>query len=639
MARFLTEDEVKDLARQTLGLKNTRNAISGIGQHTTFNKLDDKLGKLNIWKGISDQPDGWYFPKKISEPALILEAKNSDTKLGKKEKDELKKNMRIALKGYKDVIGLLYNSKDLLVFKNKGKSIFEIKLADELQSKEYYLKVFTQDEIDKNKIYTLTKSINEILHFQFGIKNLYHRMIFTACALVAKRYSNIKILQKGMDFDLMRHSILNTISKSLESDKKQNQKIDLLAEVYSEIKMNSQGSQEDIDRFIECIDEISNSINSDNWNGEDVMGIFFNEFNRYKPKSESGQVFTPEHITSLMYRLIDVNKDSVVFDGACGSGGFLTKAMGYMLKEAGDLDSKKARAIKREQLYGIEFDREIYALACANMLIHKDGKSNFEQLDTRTEEASKWIRSISFKEKKIIDEDDNVEVSEIPTKHPITKVLMNPPFERKYGCLKIINNVLSNVPIGTQAAIILPDFKLEKDSKSLVRKIFKKNTLTHIIKLPEETFREGVNTSIFLFVVGKPHYEKPIKTFWIKEDGLETVKNQGRQDIYGKWQQIEDFWVELIKGENSDQELLDALCVEVYPDFEKMKGFSYPKEKIYSITSEIDFEKTVFEYLMFQKNRNIHNFLNSISNNVLYYSKISKQNGQLSIEIEDENDE
>ena len=189
--------------------------------------------------------------------------------------------MRIALKGYKDVIGLLYNSKDLLVFKNKGKSIFEIKLADELQSKEYYLKVFTQDEIDKNKIYTLTKSINEILHFQFGIKNLYHRMIFTACALVAKRYSNIKILQKGMDFDLMRHSILNTISKSLESDKKQNQKIDLLAEVYSEIKMNSQGSQEDIDRFIECIDEISNSINSDNWNGEDVMGIFFNEFKHF----------------------------------------------------------------------------------------------------------------------------------------------------------------------------------------------------------------------------------------------------------------------------------------------------------------------------------------------------------------------
>ena len=40
-----------------------------------------------------------------------------------------------------------------------------------------------------------------------------------------------------------------------------------------------------------------------------VVIIFFNEFNRYKPKSESGQVFTPDHITSLMYRVAGVGKN------------------------------------------------------------------------------------------------------------------------------------------------------------------------------------------------------------------------------------------------------------------------------------------------------------------------------------------
>ncbi|WP_330944795.1 hypothetical protein [Bifidobacterium longum] len=36
------------------------------------------------------------------------------------------------------------------------------------------------------------------------------------------------------------------------------------------------------------------------------MGIFFNEFNHYKTKSEAGQVFTPEqHITDFMYRLLE----------------------------------------------------------------------------------------------------------------------------------------------------------------------------------------------------------------------------------------------------------------------------------------------------------------------------------------------
>lgn len=80
--------------------------------------------------------------------------------------------------------------------------------------------------------------------------------------------------------------------------------------------MNVVENQEDINSFIDSIIEISASVNSDNWNGEDVMGIFFNEFNRYKKKSESGQVFTPEHITSFMYDLIEITYNDKVLDEA-----------------------------------------------------------------------------------------------------------------------------------------------------------------------------------------------------------------------------------------------------------------------------------------------------------------------------------
>lgn len=54
-----------------------------------------------------------------------------------------------------------------------------------------------------------------------------------------------------------------------------------------------------------------------------------------------------------------------------------------MIKEVGGVNTKEAEYIKQNKLYGIEFDREIFALACANMLIHKDGKTNLEQYDTR----------------------------------------------------------------------------------------------------------------------------------------------------------------------------------------------------------------------------------------------------------------
>ncbi len=73
------------------------------------------------------------------------------------------------------------------------------------------------------------------------------------------------------------------------------------------------------------------------------MGIFFNEFNRYKGKSENGQVFTPGHITSLMYRLVEANMNDNILDAACGSGAFLTMAMSNMINEAGGFTTTKAK--------------------------------------------------------------------------------------------------------------------------------------------------------------------------------------------------------------------------------------------------------------------------------------------------------
>ena len=64
--------------------------------------------------------------------------------------------------------------------------------------------------------------------------------------------------------------------------------MELLTEVYSEIRMNLNVNSEDanaqrhvrelIGQFIGWVSEISEYLDSTEWNGEDVMGIFFNEF-------------------------------------------------------------------------------------------------------------------------------------------------------------------------------------------------------------------------------------------------------------------------------------------------------------------------------------------------------------------------
>ena len=579
----MTEDEVRDLAGKILKLENSDEAISGVGQLTTFNQLG--------FRGVADKPDGWYLPDNKELPAIILETKASKIKIDNYI-NEVIKNCNIALTKYNKVIGILYNGVDIKVFKNNE----EIVTVDTLQNKNYYLSLFNNNKIDKQVIYSITKKINDCLHVEFGIKNLYHRMIFTACALVAKRYG--ASLFKGMNYQTFHTSIHSTLAKSLEDSRKQNQKLDILLEVYSEIKMNSTENQEAIDDFIEWVSEISECVNSDYWNGEDVMGIFFNEFNRYKKKSESGQIFTPEHITSFMYRIIDVHQDDYVLDAACGSGGFLVKSMSKMIKEAGGIQTDKAKQIKSNQLYGIEFDREIFALACANMLIHKDGKTNLEQMDSRTSKAGEWIR-----EKKV------------------TKVLMNPPFERKYGCLKIVENVLDNVPQHTICAFILPDKKLEKDKSD---SILKHHQLQKIIKLPENVFSEGVTTSVFVFEAGIPQNGKEIFGCYIEDDGLETVKNKGRHDIKDRWQEIEDKFVDVIHKQNGDNSIQ-----WINPN--EHLSYQMP-EKEFEIFEE-DFTKTMMDYLMYKNEIDVKEFSDRLLAKVMYSSDIKLSNDDITIII------
>lgn len=597
-----TEDQVRNEAGITLGFidasgnnVDTSEYLSGVGQLTTFIQLGSRLGTTDF-AGISDKPDGWLMPFNQNGVAIVLETKSEKEDISKKKwEKELTKNIEIMQKHYSKVAGILYNGKDCRVFMN----LEEVPSpAATLQRLEYYTRLFVPDTIDKGRIYDLTMKINNCLHKEFGVKNLNHRMIFTACALVAVKEG--AILHKGTDYSLFHQTILNQLSKSLKEAKKQNEKLDLLCEVYSEIKMNTTDNQEAIDNFIDWVTEISELINSDKWNGEDVMAIFFNEFNRYKGKSERGQVFTPDHITSFMYRLIDVSQSDVILDAACGSGAFLVKSMCNMIKDAGGVNTKKAKEIKTKQLYGIEFDREIYALACANMLIHKDGKTNLEQLDSRKEDAAKWIREISVK----LDGESQSK--------GVTKVLMNPPFERAYGCMTIVKTVLDNVPVGTLCAFILPDKKLEKDltDKKYGNKVLKDHRLTTIVKLPEKIFT-GVTASVFVFEAGKPQGGQNIIGYYIEEDGLETVKNQGRQDIKNRWSAIEDYWIQAIH-DGADTKYNTRQTIN------PSEHLSYQMpQKAFEIYEE-DFVKTMMDYEMYKQGIDVKKFKEELAQKVMY---------------------
>lgn len=513
-----TEDEVRDSAKLVLGFDKTEDGVQqGTGQITTFNQLG--------FRGCNDKPDGWYLPDDASKPAIILETKSEAEGVSKeKHVKELFKNIDVIAKKYSKTIGILYSGSAIRVFRNK------IELSDaskRLENKDYYIRLCTSQKLDSNYIFEITQKINNSLHFKFGMTDLQDRMIFTACALVAQRYNPQNGLQKlkDMDYSTFHNWIYSALSKALEDDKKQNSKLDVLLEEYASVRMSITENQEAINDFIDNVCQIADLVNSDNWNGEDVMAIFFNEFNRYRGKAQAGQVFTPDHIASFMYRLIDVNMNDRV-------------------------------------------------------------------LDATSAEATEWIR-----------------------KQKITKALMNPPYERRYGCATIVANVLDSVPAGTKCAFILPDKKMEKESK--LKALLERHTLTTIIKLPENLFFGlGVTTSIFIFETGKPQNGRNIKGYYVADDGLETVKNKGRQDVHDKWPALEDYWVKAIQDDNDDRYNTRQL---INPAVHL--SYQMP-EKPFELYEE-DFIKTVMDYEMYKRGINAKEFVDKLLQKVLYGSTVT----------------
>lgn len=181
-------------------------------------------------------------------------------------------------------------------------------------------------------------------------------------------------------------------------------------------------------------------------------------------------------------------------------------------------------------------------------------------------------------------------------------------------------------------AFLLPDNKLEV-GKSKAEKWLKKHSLLKIIKLPDEIFngKAGVSTSIFLFKAHEPQNDKEIFACHIKEDGLETVKNKGRQDTKEKWKnELEPYWLDVIYKTSGDES-----CQWLKPS--EHLSYQMPKEP-FNITQK-DFKKVVLDYMLFEEGIDKKDFEKVLLESLLYDSNISLDDTAISIALNKENNE
>jgi len=307
----------------------------------------------------------------------------------------------------------------------------------------------------------------------------------------------------------------------------------------------------------------------------DALGVFYHEFIKYSGGDGSGLgiVLTPQHLTEFMCELAGVNKNSRVVDICCGSGSFLVTAMSKMFKEANPEETER---IRKEQLYGIEFDDGLYTLAVANMIIRQDGKSNIYKGDCFNKAIADEIKA------------KNVNIG-----------LINPPYSQTDKCeLEFTEQLLSVLAIGGTGVVVVPmSCAIGTKFKDVRERLFKKHTLKAVFSMPDDIFYPtGTNPCVMVWEAHKPHDSKQETFFsYCKNDGFVKRKKLGRIDYYDKWSGILAEWLKLYRNRDVVDGLSARTCVN---HDDEWLCEAYMKTD-YSKLTQADFQKTVNDYLAY----------------------------------------
>ena len=472
-----------------------------------------------------------------------------------------------------------------------------------LRSMDEYVDFYTSKINDKEKVMQNTYKLNELLHRHSIPEKL--RSQFVGTCLLA--------LKNGLDYSTpsltaaqIRTRIKEVLEDLLNSDINKAEKLALLnrnvlGDQY--VRQLSIAAFREILKFIE--DNILPFINDKSTSGQDLLNLFFVTFNKYVGKSDKNQAFTPDHITDFMAKITGVNKHSVVLDPCCGSGSFLVRAMTQALDDCAT--AAEQDNVKKHQIFGIEFDENVYGLATTNMLIHSDGNSNIRQGSCFA--LSDWIK----------DAKPNV-------------ILMNPPYNgqrihlpksyvdtwskdkkedpsKGLYFVKFIADTLNSINHQAKLAVLLPvacAIGTSGEIARLKREILEENTLDAVFTLPNEIFYPGASASAccMVFKIGTKHNDisNPDTFFgYYKDDGFKKKKNLGRVEQIdsktgkSKWAEIEREWIELYRNRRS----VDGLSAthKVNGDDEWLCE-AYMKTD-YTKLTEQDFQQTINDYLAY----------------------------------------
>jgi type I restriction enzyme M protein len=212
-----------------------------------------------------------------------------------------------------------------------------------------------------------------------------------------------------------------------------------------------------------------------------------------------GEYYTPRPLIRAMIRVVQPKIGERIYDGACGSAGFLCESFDYMRKTNPQRSTADDTALQARTFFGKEKKSLAYVIAIMNMILHGIEAPNIVHTNTLSENLAD------------IQEKDRFDV-----------VLANPPFggkERKEvqqnfpirtgeTAFLFLQHFIRILRAGGRGGIVIKNtFLSNTDNASLsLRKLLLEGcTLHSVLDCPGGTFQgAGVKTVVLFFVKGAP---------------------------------------------------------------------------------------------------------------------------------------
>ena len=459
--------------------------------------------------------------------------------------------------------------------------------------------------MNKEELLSNAYELNELFS-TFGIKESLRSQFVGTCLLALKNGLDYKSLKSSYNSLQLIEQIEQTLENALINQTHNKiETLSLVARVFKDqeiINLDIKHFKE-ILRFIEL--NILPFINDKSTAGQDLLNLFFITFNKYVGKEDKNQAFTPDHITDFMAKITGVNKNTVVLDPCCGSGAFLVRAMTQALDDCATKEEQEL--VKKNHIFGIEYDENVYGLATTNMLIHGDGNSNIEQGNCF--DLKEWIKQAS-PDIILMNPPYNAQKKHLSPTYTDTWDSKKKEDPTKGLCfVKYIADIINELGKQAKLAVLLPvacAIGSSKEMKSVKTELLKQNTLDAVFTLPDEIFYPGASACVccMVFTLGKKHSDTSNpKTYfgYYKDDGFRKKKNLGRVEQVetetGKslWSEIEEQWIELY----TNRQAVDGLsAVQKVNGTDEWLCEAYMRTD-YTKLTESDFQQTLNNYLAY----------------------------------------